>query len=270
MPRKKKAQGEFVWIHFGEQVAHHAQLVKPMAENPPDDLNDDDSVEIVYTTSMTFAKVPKDSIEYPKQQQQREEQQQENYLADGVDSSPNKMSNALSPTRRSSRKRKSMSGPSLSSLPSPSPPLSSSIKKSATKNKSNKAVNSSSNRSSRHRKKSSNKNDTDLDEKKITKTSPRRQQSSNTKKKLLFDSDHDDDDDDDNDDVDTESNESEEDTQDLRNKSKKSKIDDEKLEAQEQSTSFPSSSFLTTLAAPFMGIFNNYFGSGGGGNVKSS
>jgi len=265
MPRKKKAQGEFVWIHFGEhQDTHHAQLVEPMADNPPDDLNDDDSVEIVYTTSMTFAKVSKDSIEYPKQQ---EEQHQDYPLADdGGHSSPNKISNALSPTRRSSRKRKSMSGTS-SSLSSPS--LSSSIKKSATKNKSNKTGISTSNRISscgRSRKKSSEKNDTDLDENRITNCSPRRHQSSKMKKQLHFDSD-----DDHNDgDEDTESNEAEEDTQDLRNKSKKYKIDDEKMEGQEQSTSLPPSSLLGTLAAPFMGIFHNLFGSGGGNVNKSS
>jgi len=262
MPRKKKAQGEFVWIHFGEhQDTHHAQLVEPMADNPPDDLNDDDSVEIVYTTSMTFAKVSKDSIEYPKQQ---DEQHLKCPLADdGGHSSPNKISNATSPPRRSSRKRKSVSGTS-SSLSSPS--LSSSIKKSATKNKSNKTGNTSSNRISRHRnKKSSEKNDTELDENRITDSSPGRRQSSNMKKQLHFDSG-----DDDDDDEDTESNEAEEDTQDLRNKRKKSKIDDEKMEGQEQSTLLPSSSVLGTLAAPFMGIFNNFFGSGGGNHSKSS
>jgi hypothetical protein len=97
---KNRAKGEFVWIKFGEnQDTHHARLVAPMASNHPDDLDDDELVEICYTTSTKFDWVEKRNIEYPQPPETNEGQ-----------SSLSAGDTSITPSRRtSSRKRKSTS-----------------------------------------------------------------------------------------------------------------------------------------------------------------
>lgn len=121
MPKKTKAEGEFVFIHFGDNAVtqHHARLVKPMAVNHPDDLDDDDSVEIYYTTSMTFARVKRRNIEYPKPDVVEGGSASLEGKRSAVKSSSSRHCTPRRSSRRKKRKSMTMSSPSsFSSLPS--------------------------------------------------------------------------------------------------------------------------------------------------------
>lgn len=113
-PKKRHAEGEFVWINFGEKAeTHPARLVLPTSLNPPEKLADDDEVEIYYTTSMTYDWVEKGSIEYPQPEAEK-------VAGIGV-------SKGMTPSRRSNRTPK----PKLHLKPAPVPKSDSSDRKSA-------------------------------------------------------------------------------------------------------------------------------------------
>jgi hypothetical protein len=103
MPKRIKARGEFVWVHNGVGLngEYPAQLVIPMKEMKMNEMEDDDEVEVRFTTSGRYEWVAHSSIEYPKEEEKDEE-----------DNNDNKTKKTASPVakttptrRRSTRKR---------------------------------------------------------------------------------------------------------------------------------------------------------------------
>ena len=104
MPKRIKARGEFVWVHDGVGLngQYPAQLVIPMKEMKMDEMEDDDEVEVRFTTSGRYEWVVHSSIEYPKEEGGGKEEDVEDKKKKASSSPVAK----TTPTRRTSTRKR--------------------------------------------------------------------------------------------------------------------------------------------------------------------